>query len=391
MTSSSDIRTFRIDIPQERLDDLRDRLGRTRSPFWVPDAGSEWDHGITPDYLQELADHWATGFDWRVHESELNTYEQFVTEIDGQTIHFVHIRSPEPNAIPLLLNHSYPTSFVEFLEVSKLLTDPRSRGADPADAFHVVIPSLPGFAFSSPLSARGWNLERTALAFGELMARLGYDRFGAAGGDIGAGVTGRLAELLPERVIGTHTHGDRLQLGMAGADFPVPEGLTPAEHGELEAAQQRWSQMNGYRILHSTQPNPVSVGLADSPIFQLAWIAEKFVQWANPATPISRDNVLITASLYWFTRTGPAAADFYWELAHAEDAGWGGSATAPHGSSLFYSDPLVRKVLGSGDEAGFLREHVEGGHFPAFEVPGLLVEDICDFFRPLRSAPTTLR
>ncbi|AMW20096.1 epoxide hydrolase family protein [Mycobacteroides chelonae] len=385
MTSSDEIRTFRIDIPQEQLDDLHNRLSRTRLPFAIPGAGSEWDHGIAPDYLRELASYWVDGFDWRVQERKLNEFDHFLTEIDGQTIHFLHIRSPEPNAIPLLLNHSYPTSFVEFLEVSKLLTDPRSQGADPADAFHVVIPSLPGFAFSSPLSARGWNLERTALAFGELMARLGYARFGAEGGDLGAGVTGRLASLLPERVIGTHTHGDRLQLGMAGEDFPAPDGLSAEEHAELKTAQQRWAQMNGYRILHSTQPNPVSAGLADSPILQLAWIAEKFVQWANPATPISRENVLITASLYWFTRTGPAAADFYWELAHAEDAGWGGSSTAPHGSSLFYSDPLIRKVLGPGDRDDFFREHVEGGHFPAFEVPELLVDDIRAFFRSLRN------
>lgn len=385
MTKSDEIRTFRIDIPQEQLDDLRNRLSRTRSPFWVPDAGSEWDHGITPDYLQELADHWATGFDWRVQEAKLNEFDHFLTEIDGQTIHFLHLRSPEPNATPLLLNHSYPTSFVEFLEVSKLLTDPRSHGADPADAFHVVIPSLPGFAFSSPLSARGWNLERTALAFGELMARLGYERFGAEGGDLGAGVTGRLASLLPDRIIGAHTHADRLQLGMAGDDFPVPDGLTPDEHTELEAAQHRWSQMNGYRILHSTQPNPVSAGLADSPILQLAWIAEKFVQWANPATPISRENVLITASLYWFTRTGPAAADFYWELAHAENTGWGGVSAVPHGLSLFYSGRLVRKVLGPSDDDVFFREHIEGGHFPAFEVPSLLVDDVRAFFRSLRN------
>lgn len=375
------ITPFRIQIPQADLDDLQHRLARTRSPHPVPGTGSEWDRGIPPAYLRELADYWAHGFDWRAHEARLNTFPQFLTEIDGQTIHFLHIRSPEPDATPLLLNHSYPTSFVEFLEASGPLTNPRAHGGDPADAFHVVIPSLPGFAFSSPLSARGWNLERTALAFGELMTRLGYERFGVEGGDIGAGVTGRVSALLPDRVIGAHTHGDRLQLGMVGEDLPEPPGLNPDERAELEAAQRRWSQMKGYRVLHSTEPNALSAGLADSPILQLAWIAEKFVEWANPATPISRDNVLITASLYWFTRTGPAAADFYWELAHAENTSWGTASAVPQGSSLY---PLIRKVLGPSDSSAFLREHTEGGHFPAFEVPDLFVDDIRAFFHTLR-------
>ncbi len=381
---NTDIDPFRIHIPQADLDDLRERLARTRSPYPVPSTESSWDRGIPSDYLHKLATYWANGFDWRAHEAELNTFEQFVTEIDGQTIHFLHLRSPEPNATPLLLNHSYPTSFVEFLAASGPLTDPRAHGGDPADAFHVVIPSLPGFVFSSPLSARGWNFERTALAFGELMARLGYERFGVEGGDIGAGVTGRVAALLPDRVIGAHTHGDRLQLGMVGEDLPVPDGLSADERSELEAAQRRWSQMKGYRVLHSTEPNALSAGLTDSPILQLAWIAEKFVEWANPATPISHENVLITTSLYWFTRTGPAAADFYWELAHAENTGWGGSSPVPYGQSLFYSDPLVAKVLGATDSVAFFREHAEGGHFPAFEVPDLFVDDVRAFFRQLR-------
>jgi len=384
ITVSADIESFRIQVPQVDLDDLHDRLARTRSPYPVPGTGSDWDRGIPPAYLHELAAYWADRFDWRAHEARLNTFPHFVTEIDGQTIHFLHLRSPEPDAVPLLLNHSYPTSFVEFLEASGPLTDPRAHGADPADAFHVVIPSLPGFVFSSPLSARGWNLERTATAFGELMTRLGYERFGVEGGDLGAGVTGRMAMLLPERVIGAHTHGDRLQLGMAGEDLPVPEGLDTEERAALEAAQRAWSRMKGYRVLHSTEPNALSAGLADSPILQLAWIAEKLAEWANPATPISREDVLITASLYWFTRTGPAAADFYWELAHAGDSSWGAPNGVPMGASLFYSDPLVRKVLHPGGGPSFLREHTEGGHFPAFEVPDLFVDDIRAFFRKLR-------
>ncbi|WP_245746413.1 alpha/beta fold hydrolase [Nocardia altamirensis] len=247
-----------------------------------------------------------------------------------------------------------------------------------------MIPSLPGFAFSSPLSARGWNLERTALAFGELMTQLGYQRFGVEGGDLGAGVTARVAALMPERVIGAHTHGDRLQLGMVGENFPTPDGLNPDEQKQLEEAQHDWARMKGYRVLHSTEPNAFSAGLADSPILQLAWIAEKLHEWANPATPISRKNVLITASLYWFTRTGPAAADFYWELANAPDTSWDTKSPVPQGASLFYSNPLVRKALGPTDNT-FFREHTAGGHFPAFEVPDLFVDDIRAFFRDLRN------
>ncbi|MFC9433749.1 epoxide hydrolase family protein [Nocardia sp. NPDC057030] len=282
---NADIIPFRIRIPQVELDDLRDRLSRTRSPYPVPGTGAQWDHGIAPDYLRDLASYWADGFDWRAHETELNTLPHFVTEIDGQTIHFVHLRSPEPGATPLLLNHSYPTSFVEFRTASGPLTDPRAHGGDPADAFHLVIPSLPGFAFSSPLSARGWHLDRTAEA-----------------------------ALLPDRVIGAHTHGDRLQLGTIGEDLPAPAGLDAEERKQLQAA----------------------------------------------------------------------AADFYWEMAHAENTGWGGSSPVPQGQSLFHSDPLVRKALGAGDSIAFFRDHAEGGHFPAFEVPELFTDDIRSFFRQLR-------
>ncbi|WP_331722994.1 epoxide hydrolase N-terminal domain-containing protein [Nocardia sp. NBC_00511] len=379
---NADIAPFRIQVPQVDLDDLRERLTRTRSPYPISGTGSDRDHGIAPDYLRELAEYWARRFDWRAHEATLNTYPQFLTEIDGQNIHFLHLRSPEPDATPLLLNHSFPTSFTEFLETAGPLTDPRGHGGNPADAFHVVIPSLPGFVFSTPLSARGWNLGRTALAFGELMTRLGYERFGVAGGDIGAGVGGQLVSLLPERVIGALTVSDRLQVGMAGEDFPVPDGLTAEEHKQLEAAQYSWSQGKGYRVLQNTQPNALAAGLADSPILQLAWIAEKLQEWANPESPISRDDILTTASLYWFTRTGPGAADFYWEMSHTR-TGWASSSPVPQGSSLFYSDPLVRKILGPGRGAAFFADHAEGGHFPALEVPALFVEDLRTFYREL--------
>src|ERR687897_2691531 len=208
MENSSEIRPFTIDIPQADLDDLRERLARTRWAADLPDVG--WSRGVPVSYLKGLAEYWRDGYDWRVHERKLNSYPQFTTEIDGQNIHFLHVRSPEPDALPLILTHGWPGSIVEFLNVIAPLRDPRAHGGDPADAFHLVVPSLPGFGFSSPLMDTGWETSRTARAWVELMHRLGYERYVAQGGDIGAGVTGTLGALDPEGVIATHVNTDPL-------------------------------------------------------------------------------------------------------------------------------------------------------------------------------------
>ncbi|WP_342217258.1 epoxide hydrolase [Nocardia abscessus] len=282
MTNTNQIRPFRIDIAQAELDELRERLGRTRSPHVVPGTEADWGRGIAPRYLRELVTYWREKFDWRAQEARLNAYDQFTTEIDGQTIHFFHVRSPEPEAIPLLITHGYPGSVAEFLDLIGPLTDPRAHGGDPADAFHVVIPSLPGFGFSTPLASAGWELARTTEAFAELMHRLGYAKFAAQGGDIGAGVTGRLAANHPERVIATHVNSDQGTLGLVGEQLPIPDGLTEDELAALEVARERWAQQKGYLVLQTTQPNAIAAALTDSPVAQLGWIAEKFQLWTRP-------------------------------------------------------------------------------------------------------------
>src|SRR5215208_957133 len=215
--TDAEIRPFRIEVPQDDLDDLQYRLTRTRWANELPPeergSGSQagpvppgWEYGVPVSYVKELVEYWSDGYEWRKWEAKLNQYPQFTTEIDGQNIHFLHVKSAEPDATPLILTHGWPNTVVEYLAFIGPLTDPGSHGGDPADAFHVVVPSLPGFGFSTPLAEAGWELGRTTDAFAELMTRLGYERFGAQGGDIGAGITGRLGALLPDRVIGTHVN-----------------------------------------------------------------------------------------------------------------------------------------------------------------------------------------
>ncbi|WP_067475721.1 epoxide hydrolase family protein [Nocardia amamiensis] len=384
MTNTTQVRPFRIDIPQSELDDLRQRLTSARLPHVVPGTEGDWGRGITPRYLGELAEYWRDEFDWRAQEARLNAYDQFTTEIDGQTIHFFHVRSPEPQAIPLLITHGYPGSVVEFLELIGPLTDPRSHGGDPADAFHVVIPSLPGFGFSTPLASTGWELARTTEAFAELMSRLAYEKFVAQGGDVGAGVTGRLAALYPERVIATHVNSDQGTLGMVGEQLPMPDGLTADELAEIEAARADWAQQKGYLVLQNTQPNAIAAALTDSPIAQLGWIAEKFQVWTDPARPedaaVDRDLLLTNISIYWFTRSGASAAQFLWETAHS-GLDWVAPSGVPQGWAVFNTHPLMRRVMNPDGYIEHFTEYAAGGHFAAAEQPELFLADVRMFFR----------
>jgi epoxide hydrolase len=391
MNTSPDIRPFRIEIGQADLDDLHRRLAETRWPDLPASRpsdsgrGGDWSRGIPTGYLRELAEYWRTGYDWRAAEAELNAYGQFVTEIDGQTIHFVHVRSPEPEATPLLITHGYPSSVVEFLRLFGPLSDPRSHGGDPADAFHVVAPSLPGFGFSTPLSDTGWELARTTAAFAELMTRLGYERFGAQGGDIGAGVTGRLGATLPERLIGTHVNSDRGSLGLAGEQFPIPDHLTDDERAALDEARSAWSAERGYLDLQSHRPDTIAAALTDSPVGQLAWIAEKFQSWTNPtaSTPdeaVDRDQLLTTISIYWFTRSGASAARFLYEATHSE-LDWAAPSGVPSGWAVFNTSPLLRRIMDPEHRIAHWSEFSEGGHFAAMEAGDLLLEDVRAFFR----------
>ncbi|MFE9576859.1 epoxide hydrolase family protein [Nocardia sp. NPDC006044] len=386
MTNTA-IRPFRIDIPQAEIDELRARLAHARVPEVVPGTENDWGRGIAPAYLAELAEYWRDGFDWMEQEARLNAYDQFTTEIDGQTIHFFHVRSAEEGAAPLLMTHGYPGSVVEFLELIGPLTDPVAYGGDSADAFHVVIPSLPGFGFSTPLASAGWELARTTDAFAELMTRLGYEKFVAQGGDVGAGVTGRLAAVYPERVIATHVNSDRGTLGLVGEQLPMPDGLTDEEVAAIEEARARWSEQKGYLVLQTTQPNAIAAALTDSPLAQLAWIAEKFQVWTDPARPsgeaVDRDILLANISIYWFTRSGASAAQFLWETAHS-GMDWVMPSGVPQGWAVFNTSPLMRRVMNPGGYIEHFTEYAEGGHFAALEQPQLFLEDVRAFFRAHR-------
>jgi len=383
---TTEIRPFRIAIPQADLDDLHARLARTRWPDELPGVG--WRRGVPLGYLKELAAYWADGYDWRAHEAKLNQFPQFTTTIDDQPIHFLHVRSPEPDALPLLVTHGYPSSVAEFLEIIGPLTDPRAHGGDPADAFHVVAPSLPGFGFSTPLRAAGWESGRTAKAWVELMRRLGYTRYGAHGGDIGAGVSGDLSGLDPDRVVGAHVNTDPMALALLGFLPAELDGLSETEKASHQRLRQYGEDGKGYLQIQGTRPRTLAYGLTDSPAGQLAWIAEKFKEWTDPTKElpddaVDRDQLLTNVSVYWFTRSGASAATFLYEAAHAVRE-WGAPAPAPTGFAVFGEGSLMRRVLDPEHKVQHWSEFDRGGHFAAMEVPDLLVGDVRAFFRRFR-------
>jgi pimeloyl-ACP methyl ester carboxylesterase len=387
---TSEIRPFRVAIPQADLDDLGERLARTRWPDELPDAG--WSRGVPLGYLEGLTAYWRDGYDWRAQESRLNGLPQFTTTVDGQTIHFLHAHSPEPDALPLLVLHGYPSSIVEFLEVIGPLTDPRAHGGDPGDAFHVVAPSLPGFGFSTPVRAPGWEVARSTGAFAELMQRLGYQRYGAHGGDIGAGVAGILGATRPDRVVGIHTTADARSVALAGQYYPMPPDLAEADRARVEEEQRLWAEAKAYLDIQSTRPQTLAYGLTDSPAGQLAWIVEKFKEWTDeeaelPEDAVDRDLLLTNVSVYWFTRSGASAARFIYEGAHS-GPDWSSPPAgppAPQGLAQFGGDDLLRRVMDPERRMGHWSRFDRGGHFPAMEVPELLVGDLRAFFRPLRA------
>jgi epoxide hydrolase len=383
------IKPFKINIPPEELDDLQERLKRTRWPDELPGVG--WSRGVPLGYLKELAEYWRTGYDWRKQEARLNEFPQFTTEIDGQNIHFLHVRSPEPDALPLIITHGYPSSIVEFMNMIDPLTNPRTHGGDPTDAFHVVAPSLPGFGFSTLVRETGWDMPRISNAFAELMRRLGYERYGAHGGDIGAGVTGMLANIEPDRVVGAHVNTDPTAFIIVGDEIPIDtSGLSETEKERVERLQRHYQREGkGYLQLQTTRPQTLAYSLTDSPAGQLAWIAEKFKEWTNPTAElpehaVDRDQLLTNVSVYWFTRTGASAAGFLYESAHSAE-GWAPPSDVPRGWAVFNSDPILRRVFDPEYTIEHWSEFDRGGHFPAMEVPDLLVDDVRKFFRDLRA------
>ena len=387
--ADAEIRPFRVEVSDEALDDLRSRLAGTRWPGEVPGAG--WSRGVPLGYLKELAGYWRDGFDWRKQEAELNQVPQFTTMIDGQPIHFLHVRSPEPGALPLIVTHGYPGSVVEFLDLLGPLSDPRAHGGDPADAFHLVVPSLPGFGFSTPVTEPGWAMARTTRAWAELMARLGYDRYGAQGGDIGAGITGMLAGVDPGHLVGIHLNSDPLAVGAVAlppAEQADAAAVTDAHRATLARMRQFQADGLGYIHLQTTRPQTIAYALNDSPVAQLAWIAEKFREWTDPAAElpedaVDRDRLLTNVSLYWFTGSGASAAQFLYEAAHAHE--WPGPSEVPQGWAVFdATDDLVRRLIDPEHKIAHWSEFDRGGHFAAMETPDLLLDDVRAFFRSHR-------
>ncbi|GAA3849709.1 epoxide hydrolase family protein [Amycolatopsis tucumanensis] len=357
---------FRIDIPQSALDDLAARLERIRWPDELPGAG--WDYGIPLARVRELAGHWRDGYDWRAQEALLNSFPQFTDEIDGQTVHYLHVRSPRVDALPLVVTHGWPGSVVEFLDV----IGPLSRD------FHLVIPSIPGFGFSGPTAERGWDVARVARAWAELMRRLGYERYGAQGGDFGSGISQQLAVAAPDQVVGVHLN--------YLPTLPPPggiAGLSEEDQRRLDHTKAYAANRPGYQILHMTTPQTIAYALTDSPVGQLAWIAERFAKWTDPESRIPDDRLLTDVMLYWLTRTAGSAARLAKESTYAAQAGR--PCPAPVGVAVFAHDITlsVRAVAEQRLDIRHWSEFERGGHFAAMEVPDLFVEDVRKFFGTL--------
>lgn len=377
-----EVTPFRIEVPNADLEDLRVRLGRTRWP--ERETVEDWSQGIPLAYVRELCDYWRDGYDWRRAEAQLNSIGQFQTELDGLAIHFLHARSPHPNALPLVMTHGWPGSVVEFLKVIGPLVDPPAYGGDPTDAFHLVCPSLPGYGFSDKPTEPGWGVQRIAASWAQLMARLGYGRYGAQGGDWGAAVSIALALLDPEHLVGVHTN------------FPIADPAALKELGELDEHEQealasyahhrRWN--TGYSKQQSTRPQTLGYALVDSPVGLCAWIVEKF--WAgtdcdgHPENALSRDELLDNVMLYWLPATAASSARLYWESFNTRDFT---PIRVPAGISVFPKEILRVSQRWAATRFSDLRHFNQldrGGHFAAFEQPDLFIDELRTFFRHVR-------
>jgi microsomal epoxide hydrolase len=392
------MREFKVDIPQSQLDDLKRRLAATRWPDEMPGVG--WSRGAPLGYVKELAEYWRTSYDWRAAEAQLNQFPQFLTQIDGVRVHFLHVRSPELNAMPMILTHGWPSSVVEFIDVIGPLTNPVAYGGNAADAFHVVIPSMPGHAFSGPTRQPGWDTERIAQAWKTLMRSLGYDRYLVQGGDWGMPISLRLALADPEHVAGVHLNmlatfppanpSDQAAMGALMAELS-PEDIARAQFAGYFAQDGA-----GWLKIQCTRPQTLAYGLTDSPVGQLAWIIEKFKEWTDstdsPEDAVSRDHLLTNVMLYWLTATAGSSAQLYYESEHLDAdffRTWGGPwpLAMPSGVASFPKDavrairPWAEKILPT---LTHWTEFDKGGHFAALEQPELFVGDVRTFARTLR-------
>jgi len=381
------VRAFRIEVPEETLTDLRERIARTRWPDEIAHGG--WDYGTKRAYLQELLEYWRNGFDWRAQETLLNSVSHFLATVDGLNLHFVHERGRGPEPMPLLAVHGWPSTFFEMSKLVPLLTDPAAHGADPRDSFDVVVPSLPGCGFSERPRAPGMHKTRMAELFAKLMSdTLGYERFAARGGDIGAGVVARLAMDYPELVIGLHVSDVvRPYLG------PGARMFTDAERQFFEE-ERLWMEKEGaYDSIQATKPQTLAYGLNDSPAGLAAWIVEKYRSWSDCGGDVERrftkDEILTQLTLYWVTETINSANRLYYERnRHPRALGADDRVRVPTAVVIFPAD-IDKPPREWGERVYDVRRWTvmpRGGHFAAFEEPELLARDIREFFRPLRSA-----
>jgi pimeloyl-ACP methyl ester carboxylesterase len=385
MTAEIAVEPFRIAISDADVEDLRQRIRDARWPDQPPESG--WTYGTDLDELRALAQHWAGDYDWRRHEAELNAFPQFVTTIDGQRVHFLHVRSPQPGALPLVLTHGWPGSISEFARVIGPLADPAAHGGDPADAFHVVVPSLPGYGFSGPTRERGWDVRRIGEAWAELMARLGYERYGAQGGDWGSMVSRHLGDLAPEHVVGVHVN---MMTATPPGEPDDLADLSDREAAAMARAKDYFTTGSGYVAIQSTRPQTLAYGLVDSPVGLLAWILEKFWAWTDnegrPTDAIDRDEILTDVSIYWFTRTAGSSARLYYESLGSGAVRVPATSKVPLGVANFPMEIISarRRWVERDNNLVHWSEFDRGGHFAALEEPDLLVEDVRAFFRTLR-------
>ncbi|MFJ8140899.1 epoxide hydrolase family protein [Streptomyces sp. NPDC096013] len=380
--ASALVRPFTVSIPQSEIDDLKRRLATTRWPD--PETVDDWSQGVRVENARALVEYWERGYDWRRLESELNRFPQFLTEIDGLDIHFIHVRSKNPNAMPLILTHGWPGSILDFLKLIGPLTDPDSHGGDAADSFDVVIPSLPGFGFSQKPAKTGWTVSRTASAWAELMKRLGYTRWAAQGGDWGGVVTTDLGVMRPEGLVGIHLNTPYA--------FPaqMPDNLSPEQRDAVETLAFYTGDLGGSNHLQGTKPETVGFALADSPAGQAAWIYEKFQSKTDnhglAEDALNLDDILDTISLYWFTNSAASSARIYWENKTRTFAG--PTLTLPVAVTVFPKDiPRVPRSWTEDTYTNLIHygEADKGGHFAALEQPDTLVNEIRTGLRTLRS------
>jgi pimeloyl-ACP methyl ester carboxylesterase len=388
--ASGAIVPFSIHVPDATLSDLKERLARARPPEEL--EGSGWTHGTDRAYLMELVAYWRDTFDWRAQERRLNQFEQFKTTIDGIGIHFIHRRSKEPNALPLMLVHGWPGSFAEFAKVIEPLTDPVRYGGRREDAFDVVVPSIPGYGFSDKPPQFGYGRDRTAAIFVQLMARLGYQRYGAQGGDLGAGITNMMA-------LGDAPHVAGLHLNLCTNGVPPdpanPSAGVPVEElGKMKEREAFWTdEQTGYSHMHGTRPQTIGYALNDSPLGLAAWIVEKYRAWCdcdgNPEKAFTRDELLTNLTIYWATQTATSAARFYYDNRHGAAPPITQRVEVPTACAAFPKEIrfVPRRWLETRYNLTRFTIMPRGGHFAALEQPQLLVDDVRAFFRDLRTAP----